>query len=282
MAGEVQEVTLESLGKPEFTGRTSDIYPWEGNRLLKLFFQEIDPAQIELEYANTIEAHALGCTTLEAFGRVRAGDRTGIILSRVAGDAMSRLADKQPWRILTVHKDIARVARSVNEKHSAKLESYPERIKRVVAATTELDFLTPREREILDKRIAALPEGDHVVHLDFHTENILHDKGTNVVIDWMTAARSVPAADIASTWYLFTDSELSPTMTEGQKKFYNAIRRFIVKRYRKYYTAWAGIPDAEVEQWILPAWVMRLCQWHIDSERPKLQSDIKAMLAEGE
>ena len=275
---QVVTVEIEALGQPSFTGRTSDIFEWENGRMLKLFFQEINTQLCELEYLNTREAHSKGCTTLNAHGMVSCGERRGIILDKIPGDAMSRLADKSPWLIFSVHKDIAKLQMGINNKHSDKLENYLDRIQANLDSS-ELDFLSDAEREELSRRVGRLPEGDHLLHLDFHTENVLHYQQQNTIIDWMTAARGVPAADIASTWFLFTDSELSPTMTEGQKRFYNSIRRFIVKRYRRYYQQVAGIASQDVEDWLLPTYVMRLCLWQIDSERPVLRQNIRAELA---
>jgi hypothetical protein len=277
-AGQVVIVDIGALGQPSFTGRTSDIFEWEHGRMLKLFFPEIGRHLCELEYLNTREAHSKGCTALDAHGMVACGDRHGIILDRIPGEAMSRLADKSPWLILTVHKDIADLQMGINNKHTDSLENYTDRI-RANLGSVELDFLSDAEREELSRRVDRLPEGDHLLHLDFHTENVLHHQRENVIIDWMTAARGLPAADIASTWFLFTDSELSPTMTEGQKRFYNSIRRFIVKRYRRYYQQAAGVANQDVEDWLLPTYVMRLCAWQIDSERPVLQRSIRAELA---
>ena len=52
--------TLESLGEPLFTSRSSEIFRWEGDdKLLKLFREGVDKDLIDGEEVNTKEALSL-------------------------------------------------------------------------------------------------------------------------------------------------------------------------------------------------------------------------------
>ena len=68
--------TLESLGAPLFTSRSSEIFRWEGeDKLLKLFREGVDRELIDGEEANTREAFEKGITEVECFGQVEVEGR---------------------------------------------------------------------------------------------------------------------------------------------------------------------------------------------------------------
>ena len=50
-----------------------------------------------------------------------------------------------------------------------------------------------------------LPDGDAVLHGDFHPDNVLIQEGRYYVIDWPRACRGSFVADIAHTYLLFAD-----------------------------------------------------------------------------
>jgi tRNA A-37 threonylcarbamoyl transferase component Bud32 len=50
--------------------------------------------------------------------------------------------------------------------------------------------------------LPAVGEGDRLVHLDLHPENVIVSPGGPVVVDWTNARRGDPAFDVALTWVI--------------------------------------------------------------------------------
>lgn len=96
-------------------------------------------------------------------------------------------------------------------------------------------FLDAGEKENAKSYIAGLPNGNSILHLDFHPENVIVEGKDEIIIDWMTAAKGNPAADVAFTSLLFTDGELWPGTPKLKIIFYTIIRKFILSGYLKVY-----------------------------------------------
>jgi hypothetical protein len=91
----------------------------------------------------------------------------------------------------------------------------------------------------------------------------------------MTAARGVPAADVAATLYLLTEGEMIPGLNKAVSFILEAIRKQICMHYLKAYKASTGMTDDEIAMWRLPFLIVRLGVWHIDSEVAILQHKIR-------
>ena len=269
---------LEDLPTPMATGRSAQLYEWEPDRVLKLFFEVVPDKDIDAEYRHTCEASARRVTGMACHGQVRVGTRSGIILDRVDGISLTRLPEKNPLfffslpRILAtlhlnLHKSRTNTMRDVRACAAAMLE------------TPALAFLGPREKDRAQEKIKALPGGNAVLHMDFHPENILAVPGEYTVIDWMTAARGHPAADVAATVFLLRDAELFPGISPAKKAFYELVRRFILSRYLKTYLAGSKISMDDIHAWRLPVLMLRLGLWEIQSERDRLKTEIKTHIA---
>ena len=55
--------------------------------------------------------------------------------------------------------------------------------------------------------LSALGEGDRLLHLDLHPENVILSPSGPVVIDWTNARRGPAALDVAVTWVLCATSD---------------------------------------------------------------------------
>jgi Ser/Thr protein kinase RdoA (MazF antagonist) len=52
------------------------------------------------------------------------------------------------------------------------------------------------------QRLAEMPEGDRLCHGDFHFSNVIGEPGNASIIDWPSAMRGHPAADVWQSWLL--------------------------------------------------------------------------------
>jgi aminoglycoside phosphotransferase (APT) family kinase protein len=90
-----------------------------------------------------------------------------LVLERVDGPTMLAELRRRPWRM-------ARHARTLAELHH---------------------------------RLHEIPfEGERLIHLDFHPDNVLLSERGPVVIDWANARGGKPALDVAMTWVIAATS----------------------------------------------------------------------------
>lgn len=271
-------ISLDDLPAPMAVGRSAEIYGWDNGRVLKLFFTAIPLKDIEDEYTKTCEAAARGVTGMACHGRIQVDTRWGIILDRVEGISLTRLPEKNPLAFFSLPGTLAGLHLKLHNSRTDAIEDV-----RALAAgmleTKPLAFLTPEEKSRARAIIDALPDGNAVLHMDFHPENILVTGKEFTLIDWMTAARGTPAADVASTVFLLRDAELFPGISAAKKAFYELVRRVVLSRYLKAYLSGSGLTMAEIDAWRLPVIMLRLGLWDIDSERNRLRTEIQTRIA---
>lgn len=269
----------ERLDSPLFTSRSSEIYAWEGSQLLKLFNAEVDPFLIENEKINTIEAYEKGVTKVKCYGLIQIKNRTGMIIESVSGKPLISLAGSYPTTAFGVPKLMVELQTQLHNTQTNIIRSYNEMVITTLDSQP-LSFLTKTEKDNILVKLAKLPDGNAILHLDYHPDNIMSDRQSATIIDWMTAARGVPAADVAATLYLLNEGEMIPGLNKAVAMALETVRKFLCKRYLKEYQKTTGMTDSEIAPWRLPFLIVRLGVWNIDSEVLILQEKIRAALNE--
>jgi len=275
-----QKTTLEALGSPVFVSRSSELYAWNENTLLKLFREGIDPELIQNEELNTKETYEKGISQVACYGHVQVGNRTGILIRRISGKTLISRAGGHPLSVFGVPRLMAKLQIKMHDTHTSKICCYKELVKKALE-TPALSFLTDAEQKLIFKKITALPDGDSILHLDYHPDNIMSDGYTTSIIDWMTAARGAPAADVAATLYLLNEGEMIPGLNKNVAAVLEKIRKSICSHYLAIYEKETGMTKEEIQPWRLPFLIVRLGIWHIESEVPVLQQKIREELNNG-
>ncbi|WP_460801448.1 phosphotransferase [Nocardioides pacificus] len=262
------------------TGRSAEVRAWGADRVVKLFLPGHPDEEIRLEQEHCTEAFDLGLTTVRCHGTVTIGDRTGLVLDRVTGESLTRVAERNPLLLRRSARVLARLQAEMHERHS---DTLPEVRESVVALldTPPLAFLSAEERTAAAELVLALPDGSSILHLDFHSENVfVTADGRHEIIDWPTARRGAPAADIAASIFLLRDAELWPGTPPLKKLVFNIARRSLCAFWLAEYVRLTGMPRAEIDRWRLPALVLRLGLLDVPSERQRLAAEIRQLLTE--
>lgn len=259
-------------------GRSAEIIDYGNQKILKLYFDGVPNSEIETEYSNSKNAFSVGATSMKCHKRVKESGRQGIVFDKVDGISLTKLPDKQPLAFFRISKILADLHWDLHRRKTGEMLDVKKAAKDTLSREP-LAYLSAAEKSKIKKIIDSLPEGDSVLHMDFHPENIIVSENSFVVIDWMTALKGSPAADVASTMFLFQDAELWPGTPKLKIIFYNIVRKFILKGYLKTYRALSGIDMEEVKRWRLPILIFRLGLWNIESERAFLENEIRNIIS---
>lgn len=266
-------------GKPFTHGRSAELYDLGDGKVLKLYFPEFPESDVDLECNNTRIAFALGCTPMECFGKAECEGRFGVILKKVGGISMTKMPEKNPLILFKAGRLIAEQHAMVQSKHTDALPDLREKAAACLDGEA-FAFLSAERKEKLRRYILSLPAGDSVIHLDFHTENILMNGKDVTVIDWMTAAKGVPQAEVAMMYFLHHHAELFPGSSKAQLAFYTAVRTFIYKSFLKNYVKITGMDPESARPWYVVALTLRKGLWNIASEKGYLEGEIKRLVDE--
>jgi len=279
---ENESFSMDCLGELLFTSRSSRIYRWKENTLLKLFNPEVDPGLIRNEEINTGEAYAKGISKVKCYGQVRVGEQTGLVIERVEGKTLISLASDKPGIVFKVPELMANLQINMHNTGTSVIQSYKMMVWNALS-TDPLNFLSQEDKAVVLDFLETLPDGDSILHLDYHPDNIISDTREATIIDWMTAARGAPAADIAATLYLLNEGEMIPGLNRIVAFLLESIRKLICSRYLKIYKNKTGLTDAEITPWRLPFLIVRLGIWNIASEidvlHEKIEAEIQSLYA---
>jgi aminoglycoside phosphotransferase (APT) family kinase protein len=255
----VSTTELERLG----AGREAEVFAWDEGRVLRLARDPLRHGMIEREANALAAAHDAGASVPAVHERVTVDGRPGVVLDRVDGiDLLDWLASR-PWAIRSV-------ARTLGAEHAA--------LHRIEAPATlpalrddlrhrlESPLVPEDVRRRALERLDQLPDGDWLLHGDFHPANLLRTANGCVVIDWTNGTGGDPAADVARTILLAGDGTLPDDAPSVLRLVASFARRLLVAGYLRAYARVAPLDRAVVDRW-LPVWAAARLAEDIASER---------------
>jgi hypothetical protein len=134
-----------------------------------------------------------------------------------------------------------------------------------------LKGLPPGLLETALDRLARLPEGEMLCHMDFHPEQVMVTATGQVVLDWMTAHSSQPAADVARTIVLL---RFGPVLNASwtMRMLANSMRGMFLRSYLRHYLELnPAVTTAMIDAWLPVLALTRLAE-DIPGEKGKLQA----------
>lgn len=261
-------------------GRTAEILAYGEGRVLKLFHSTIASEVVEAEERSSRRAFELGATPIECFGRASVEGRAGLVFTRIEGESLTRMAERNLLRLRESGRVLARVHAGLHTRSGRGFRDVRDEALGWLASEP-LAFLTDSERRRARAQLEALSGGESLLHMDFHTQNVFEHRGGHAVIDWQTPLCGPPAADVASTSFLLADAELFPGLSAWRVALYNSLRRVLRTAYLDEYAKRMGVGARELAPWRLPTLIGRLAGWNIAGERAWLARAIRRELEEG-
>jgi aminoglycoside phosphotransferase (APT) family kinase protein len=150
--------------------------------------------------------------------------------------------------------------------HAQALPELPSQRQQLRRLIGEANVAESTRQEALG-RLDDLPDGQMLCHGDYHPENVLMTRAGPVIIDWFTATRGHPLADVACTSLLLQAAELPDS---PMSHWLLASARAVVHRaYLRRYLRRSGARPEEVAAWRVPIIVARLGQG-IPEERGRM------------
>ncbi|MBU4335567.1 MAG: aminoglycoside phosphotransferase family protein [Actinobacteria bacterium] len=269
--------TVAELGDPIALGRTAQIYGLPDTKVLKLYAAGIPASEVATERANCEEAVALGATPIVCHGQVEIEGRHGLVLDAAEGGSLNSLAERNILKLREAGRILAREHARV---HRCRTTGHDD-VREVAAGLLDrpsFDFLGADGRAKVAERLRSLPDGDVLLHMDFHTQNVFAQGDGWAVIDWQTSMRGAAACDVASTMLLLRDAELWPGTPRLKQLLYDTVRRALAAAYLAEYLQVTGMDPQEVTRWRLAALVLRMGTWQIASEQERFAAQVRELI----
>jgi len=248
-------------------GREAEVFEWGDGTVLRLFrpgagrLIDHEDAALRAARAGAVRVPAL-------YGRESVDGRPGLVMERIDGeDGITRLA-RRPWQLRRVAVGLGRIHASVHAVEApASLAALRTTLERRIESVEQLPS---RLRTFALGELRALPDGDRLLHGDFHPGNVLVGDAGPVVIDWTNATRGDPDADVARSALMGKLGEMPP----GTPWLLRSLDRFGRGAYnRLYLRAYARerrFDEAMVRRWTIPHAAARLAE--------RIEEEVDALL----
>ena len=181
------------------TGNTAEVFEYEEGKVCKLFVTGYPKEYVELEYRNAKELYRLGIRVPQPFEVVEVSGRNGIIYEKIEGVSLSQYLLERRECLDDCLNEFARLHKEILKQKSTNLLSYKEFLKGMLVGKGAKDAG-------LFEKIQMLPDGEAVLHGDYHTNNVLITKeGTFFAIDFMNACYGPALFDVARTYHFMSE-----------------------------------------------------------------------------
>lgn len=265
------------FGKLIGQGRTAEVYEYSTDKIIKLFRKGIPEKVIKNEYSISLELYKKGFPVAKTFDFIEYNDRCGIVYEKINGISMLKYISAKPWKINSEARRLAELHKSIQKDIKIELPDQKDRLKGDIERT---DLLHNEVKDKLYRYIDNLKNDNILCHGDFHPDNILIAKEKVVIIDWMTATKGNPLADIARTSVIFKYAYIPEDKSFIEKKIINSIRNKFYSAYIKQYLQISNTCIEEIEELELPIAAARLTEWLPENEKQILLNYINSKVQE--
>ena len=150
----------------------------------------------------------------QCFGRCDSDGRFGILYECVTGESL--------LQYLLRTGDAEGTVKTMVALHRQLLQN---------TLPQALDIRQWLSRELGDEDLSALPDGNTLLHGDFHPYNIQIDGDKVWVLDWMNLCRGDKLYDIARTYCLLANAPLPPNTNETAASAMQHLRTQMAQAY---------------------------------------------------
>jgi len=242
-------------------GREAEVYEWGNDAVVKLYRPGFLGHRAEASTLATLHGHAAAPKLL---GTVEQDGRVGLVLERLDGSDMLSLLLHRPVRLFGLARALAETHLVVHEVRAPP--GLPD-LRENLATRIDHSVMPSPLRDFARRALDGLPDGDRLCHGDYHPGNVLVTADRVAVIDWVNAARGVPAADHARTLLLLRRADPLPGTRRIAQALIAAARSTYIRGYARAYAAGSPQPVRQVDTWLVVHTAARLAEG-IEAERP--------------
>lgn len=256
-----------SPGSPIATGRTAEVYAWQDEQVLKLFYAWCSPAAVQHEIDNSRMIAMLNLPTPRLIDVVDIDGRRGIVYERVRGVSMLGLINAKPWLLFRLARQLAELHTQIHAQAGPGLASVRPSLR---ATIQQAGSLPPDLKTNVLRLLEELSDSNALCHGDFHPDQVLIAASGPVILDWLTAQQGPPLADVARTSIL---------LQFGQVPYADRVMRAIIALWRglfhrtylaRYLELHPGVTRSEVRAWMIPVAAGRLSEAIPGEQEPLL------------
>ena len=180
-------------------GGNGAVYRVSEDEIVKVNYNPITYDALDKELAKAKEAFLLGIPTAISFDLVDCGEgKRGVVYETIKSVTLGETIQNEPHRLEELteqyvqHLHVLHSIRTDNPVFGSMKDNYRMQVENASK------FLTEEEGELMQQILAALPEGNQLVHGDAHPKNIMIQNGEMLWIDMEGMSMGHPIYDLIS------------------------------------------------------------------------------------
>lgn len=208
MTGFTEMMTIEktypriSVDNCEFIakGANGAVYRYDNETIVKQYFNRDALPEIVQERENSRKAFVLGVNTAIPYGIVRIGDGYGSLTELLNATSVTKLIRANTEDL---SQSVAYFVDTIKEVHAIEAESgdLPDFKKWVLEWVDFLAaYLDDAHAQKMRALIEGIPDSNHIIHGDYHTNNVMIQNGEPILIDMDTLAVGHPVLELGSIY----------------------------------------------------------------------------------
>lgn len=251
-------------------GACGECYRIDDETIIKLYYDNTDPALIEHEKALSRKAFVMGIPTAISYDIVEADGRRGVVYELIRSKTLGELIRGDFSKLdeyVTMYVDICKKVGSIHT-NDPELPSFKDVNRADIANVTGIN---DEERAYLHRFLDLVPDGDACIHGDLNINNIMVQDGECCLIDMGELSKGMSVFDISRILFSMVYANTAPGTFNG---FYKMQSEEVAEIYKKFFRGYFGCEtEAEAEKtnpdirWIHPLAWFRCCTSMLKGDR---------------
>jgi aminoglycoside phosphotransferase (APT) family kinase protein len=264
---------MNNFQSPIAVGRTAEIFPYEDEKVLKLFFPTVPQLWIEKEIDTGRYIQATQLPVPKVYERLKINGREGVVYERIEGSSLLNELAKKPWKVVQYARLLASLHGQIHELPApSNLETQREWATGGIPETKKLSQgLQKSVLHLLD----SMPAENQLCHGDFHPGNIILTHRGPVIIDWMTASKGAACGDVART-SIILEAAKAPEGTP-MRWLLEWIRKLFLETYLKTYFQLRPVDKNSFTAWR----TIMAANFFVDVSLPEEETNLLAIVEHG-
>ena len=217
-------------------GAKGTVYRWQPDTIVKVYNDPDSLPAIHQERKLARMAFVLGVPTAISYDVVKVGDKYGSVFELLDAQSFSAVIANDSSRLEECAEIFARVLREIHGTE-VKAGSMPDaKVKFSKNARNVSAYLSTEANDKIEALLDDVPELYHMLHCDYHTNNIMLQNGEALIIDMDTLSYGHPVFELGNIYITFVGfGEVRPSVVEEFLGFsYDLTVRFW-NRFLHYY-----------------------------------------------
>lgn len=251
-------------------GACGECYRIDDETIIKLYYEDADPAWIEHEKALSKKAFVMGIPTAISYDIVEADGRRGVVYELIRSKTLAELIRTDRAGLdgyVAMYVDVCRRIGSIHT-NDPEIPSFKDANRADIANITGI---TEEERRMLHRFLDLVPDGDTCIHGDLNINNIMVQDGECCLIDMGELSTGMPMFDLSRIVFSMVYANSAP----GEfNSFYKMESDEVTEIYQKFFRAYFGcdtVAEAEKKdpdvKWLLPLAWFRCCTSMLKGDR---------------